>query len=248
MKTSIQNIQEKKKSNKNNNEDEEQIEKIKNNDITKNDLSELIFDLDNSNLIKLSAINSYYKYYGEEIIEIINKLSCMYLISGILKIEELLNIVILASNLDETLKLECVKCLILKKKSKKNYKLLYDLLYLSSENIPIICQIDAIKLLLLCSDFIKDSLELLINIINNLDLECEYRYKLILSFDNFEDNIPTPFPASPNPLQKINNDEFSNISTMIGKKAEKMEKNDEKMEKNDIGETHHEKNRDDENS
>ena len=169
--------------------DNEVADQIKKNEITKNELSELIFNLDNSNYIKLLAINSFYNYYGEEIIEIINKVTCMYLISGILKLEELLNIVVLGSNINETLKLECAKCLITKNKCKKNYKLLYDILHLNHEDIPITCQIESIKLLILSPDFINESLELLTTIINNLNIECEYRYKLILSFEHFENDI-----------------------------------------------------------
>lgn len=153
-------------------------------------LSESITDLSIPLEIRLKAIEKFYKEFGEiESIELINRLSIMYQMSGTK---------ILETYMYELSLNNCKIPIILKLIAAKSLCYFNSKLIVGYEALDNICKIftndslqlstpikiDAICLLMLHSSYKKQSIYYFCNIINNVNLQCDYRYKTILSLEN----------------------------------------------------------------
>ena len=145
------------------------------------------FDIETDS--RINYINTVEDF--DTLVEMSNKLICMYLISGTSLLHDYLIRLSFDSKVDIKLKLEIIKSICGKdeeKGKKENYDELDKLLGIifkgKTEMPPTPCLIDNIVYLLRSEDHIPQAIEHFKNIIRNRDLECHYRYKCISSLDN----------------------------------------------------------------
>jgi hypothetical protein len=150
-------------------------------------LSELIVDLSLPIETRIQGIEMYFANFGqEESNEIINRLSMMYTMSGTKILEKYLYAMCMKCKISTFLKITAAKSLCYFNPEKElGYKAL-DTVCKDMEDVATPCQIEAVCLLMLHTTYKKQSLQYFCNIINNLKLDCEYRYKTILSLENKE--------------------------------------------------------------
>ena len=152
------------------------IKDIKKEEI-KDDLITVIYDFTYDESVRLTSFNQYYEERSEEITEIINKLSMMYLLSHTKLLESFLNRVCLQSIIPYIYKIELAKTL-------ENYEILNTIIPFSfASNVPIPCLIDAIFTLMKSEKYIEESILYFCQVINMQKIECEYRYKTILGIE-----------------------------------------------------------------
>ena len=144
------------------------------------------FDIETDS--RINYINTVEDF--DTLVEMTNRLICMYLISGTSLLHDYLIRLSFDSKVDIKLKLEIIKSICGKdeKGKKENYDELDKLLGIifkgETEIPPTPCLIDNIVYLLRSEDHIAQAIEHFKNIIRNRDLECHYRYKCISSLDN----------------------------------------------------------------
>jgi hypothetical protein len=132
-----------------------------------------------------SLLNNYYIKYGEDqTIEIISRIATMYQFSGTKILEKYLYEICIECKLSAFLKIIAAKSLCYFDPDKElGYKAL-NAICQDMKDVATPCKIEAICLLMLHKTYKKQSLMYFCHIINNLDLECDYRYKTILSLEN----------------------------------------------------------------
>ena len=133
---------------------------------------------------RIITLEKYFKLYGEdECNEIINKLSTMYQFSGTRILQMYLYEIAVNSILSIMLKLICIKSLC-SLDNKCGYTALNTICKSESvKELPTPCKIGAVCLLMKNKDYKQESLAYFIKIINDCSLECEFRYKTILSLE-----------------------------------------------------------------
>ena len=80
------------------------------------------FELDNDT--RLEIFNDYHNETGDDILEIINKLNGMYLVSGTNLLHDFIELICKESFIEDNLKVECAKCLCLVEDTEYNYGIL----------------------------------------------------------------------------------------------------------------------------
>ena len=150
-------------------------------------LSELIVDLSLPIETRIQGIEMYFANFGqEESNEIINRLSMMYTMSGTKILEKYLYAMCMKCKISTFLKITAAKSLCYFNPERElGYKAL-DTVCKDMEDVATPCQIEAVCLLMFHTTYKKQSLQYFCNIINNLKLDCDYRYKTILSLENKE--------------------------------------------------------------
>ena len=142
------------------------------------------FDIETDS--RINYINTVEDF--DTLVEMTNKMICMYLISGTSLLHDYLIRLSFDSKVDIKLKLEIIKSICGKDEKKENYDELDKLLGIifkgKTEMPPTPCLIDNIVYLLRSEEHISEAVEHFKNIIRNRDLECHYRYKCISSLDN----------------------------------------------------------------
>jgi hypothetical protein len=160
-------------------------------DITdKNLLSEAIVDLSIQPDLRIHYIEKFYEHFGEiESLELINRLSSMYQISGTKILEKYMYDISTNCKINAFLKITTAKSLCyFNPKQVIGYQALniicekFDYEQDNSLSTPV--KIDAISLLMNNDLYKKQSLQYFCEIINNIKLDCDYRYKTILSLEN----------------------------------------------------------------
>jgi hypothetical protein len=186
-------------------------------------LDQIIFDFSMDVNVRVKAFQKYYEINKENTIELLSRLIGMYQFSGTKSIEFFLK-AICECNISSFLKLESAKSLLcfteeeedinkddseefknikyqsnievrLRNITRKTnaYKIL-DCVCNNLENLATPCKIEAVCLLMECSEYKEQSLSYFIKIIGDNNIETEYRYKVILSLehnDKYEKwNIP----------------------------------------------------------
>ena len=154
-------------------------------DADKNILSALIIDLTISLNSRIKALELFYGTFGqEECIELVNRLSTMYQFSGTKVLEKYLHEICMNSNISSLLKITIAKSIcFFDKKKDIGYQIL-DYVCKNMSDVATPCQIEAVCLLMENTDYKTQSKQYFCNIINNEKLECDYRYKTILSLEN----------------------------------------------------------------
>jgi hypothetical protein len=151
----------------------------------KESLSELILDLSLPIETRIEGIEIYFSSFGqEESNEFINRLSMMYTMSGTKLLEKYLYAMCIKCDISSFLKIIAAKSLCSFNPEKElGYKALNTVCQ-DMINVATPCQIEAICVLMLHVSYKQDSLKYFCKIINNPILECDYRYKTILSLEN----------------------------------------------------------------
>jgi len=154
-------------------------------DKDKESLTELVTDLSTPLITRISGLELFFNKFGqEESNEIINKLSMMYQFSGTKIIETYLYEICMQCKIDTFLKITAAKSLCSFYPEKEHgYKALNNVCK-DMEDVATPCKIDAICLLMLHKTYKTQSKDYFCSIINNIKLECDYRYKTILSLEN----------------------------------------------------------------
>ena len=151
-------------------------------------LSELVIDLSIPLELRINYIQQFYKQFGDiESLELINRLSSMYQMSGTKVLEKYMyEITKPESDIPIFLKIISAKSLCYFN-TKKNigYDALNTICEKFYENeLSTIIKIDAIFLLMTNTSYKIQSLTYFCQIISDIKLECDYRYKTILSLEN----------------------------------------------------------------
>jgi hypothetical protein len=160
-------------------------------DMTDNKLlSEAILDLSIQPDLRIHYIEKFYEQFGKiESLELINRLSSMYQISGTKILEKYMYDISTKCKINAFLKITTAKSLCyFNPKQVIGYQALniicekFESEQDHSLSTPV--KIDAISLLMNNDSYKKQSLQYFCEIINNIKLECDYRYKTILSLEN----------------------------------------------------------------
>ena len=157
------------------------------NSLSNKEISEIILDLSIPLSDRIKSIEYYYSIYDlEDTLEIINRLSTIYQFSGTKLLETYLFHICTQSNLSSLLKIIPAKSLCyFDMKNEIGYKAI-DSIFQNTEHICTIstpCQIESICLLMLHTSYKQKAISYFISIINNINLDCDYRYKTILSLE-----------------------------------------------------------------
>ncbi len=153
-------------------------------------LHKIIFDLSLTHTSRMKAFDMYAEEHGEEIIEVINRMCGMYSFSGATILQKFLFEICTESNVDINMRVHCGKGLASygqteeeEKLNKPGYDAL-DILCRDMEDLPVPCQVDTVCFLMNCEDYTEHCRDYFCKIINNDKIECDYRYRCILSLEN----------------------------------------------------------------
>ncbi len=153
-------------------------------------LHKIIFDLSLTHTSRMKAFDMYAEEHGEEIIEVINRMCGMYSFSGASLLQKFLFEICTESNVDINMRVHCGKGLASygqteeeEKLNKPGYDAL-DILCRDMEDLPVPCQVDTVCFLMKCEDYTEHCKDYFCKIIDNVKIECEYRYRCILSLEN----------------------------------------------------------------
>lgn len=158
---------------------------------------------------RISAMEQYYQRedIGDNAVEVINTLAGMYQMSGSRVIEQFFYSLCVSSNISSFLKVETAKNLIgyeeilasfdeqykeenineLEERNKKRKELGYNALNhvcMDLVNTPTPCRTEAITTLMECEKFEKEADTYFCTLVNDQNIECDFRYKTILSLEN----------------------------------------------------------------
>ena len=155
-------------------------------DRDKESLIELIVDLSLPIETRIQAFEIYFADFGqEESNELINRLSMMYTMSGTQILEKYLYAICVRCKISSFLKITAAKSLCyFNKTNEVGFNALNVVCKNMENDVATPCKIDTVCLLMLHPVYKKQSLKYFCQIINNLKLECDYRYKTILSLEN----------------------------------------------------------------
>lgn len=141
-----------------------------------------IFDMSIPSDVRIKVINTLHK---DVQLEYVNKLNSMYSVSGTTLIHSFItDLCGDSSTISSNLKVECAKCLCLKNiEAIENFNLLHTILK-EHHNIPIPCRVLAIIFLTKSHTFNhKLIISLFESIIKDYMIECDYKYKMIVSLE-----------------------------------------------------------------
>jgi hypothetical protein len=164
-----------------------------NNILDEDNLPSTFYDLSLDIEIRLQALNKYYNIYGQdECMEHIKKLGMMFILSGTKLIQTYLFDICMKSEINNFLKLNCAISLCsLENNNILGFEALNNVCKeLDTEKESTIatpCKIEAICILMDNKKYKKESRNYFCNIINNTELDCDYRYKTVLSLENKKD-------------------------------------------------------------
>ena len=162
-------------------------------------IKDIIFDFDYSIQNRVIAFSIWHDQPDNIILEITNKLTCMYLISGTKYIRDFFITIINTENIQDVIKIEFAKTLCSHDPSKENYDILQTTIE-QIENSPIVILIDCIIILMNSShhSHIEASLNYFIAIINNtsydihLDTELFYLWNICYHLISNQIKITSP--------------------------------------------------------
>ncbi|OUW96016.1 MAG: hypothetical protein CBD97_02045 [Pelagibacteraceae bacterium TMED237] len=176
-------------------------------------LVEIIFNMHLKKIDRIKAMEMYYEQNKENSIELINRMIGMYQLSGVTSIKDFLQTICQNENIPTIMKLEIIKGLIdyeefeeeiddddtiEEKENKKRVNLiiqeknkilqeenscLLDLICANLTEVPTPCRIEAVFLLMNYEDYKLQSIKYFIHIINDQNIDCEYRYNAILTLE-----------------------------------------------------------------
>jgi hypothetical protein len=195
------------------NDDKEQdiLEDIEIND--QSQWTNIILDNTIPNQTRLQVLEKYFEQKENDTIEIINKITGIYQFSGSKIIEKFLFLISTESNISSFLKLECAKSLLsfeeleegsdsdddenlaqiknesdlqIRERNDKRKILGFQVLNIvchSMSDMPTPCCIEAVFMLMTSDDYKEQCIEYLCSLLSDEEIDCDYRYKIILSLE-----------------------------------------------------------------
>lgn len=154
-------------------------------DPDENVLTSIIMDLSLEEKSRIKALDMYYNLKGaDETVELINKLAMMYELSGTRAIKTYLFDICKDSNISPFLKSIGATALCSKDGDNLGYKAI-DLIFPQlGEDVGTPYKIDLIKLLMKSPEYKQQARDHFFSIINDEKIDCNYRYKAILSLEH----------------------------------------------------------------
>lgn len=150
-------------------------------------ISKTIVDLSLDMDTRLEALNLHYHNFGHSnTIEIINRLSIMYQMSGTSSLKKYLAVICEKSSIDPFLKSISAKALwIFNEEDDTGYQAIKKIIPLMNKDnsIGTPYKIDFVKILMDNEKYRDEACEFFCEIISDNTLDCNYRYKCILSLD-----------------------------------------------------------------
>jgi hypothetical protein len=187
-------------------------------EIKDDSLQETIFDFTTNIETQILALERYFELFNDLTIEIISRLTGMYQFGGTKSLERLLIRVCKKCNVSPFLKLEAAKSLLsfteeeetidekdtpkmkeiktesnlkIREKNKQRkteaYKCLDCVCYCLGD-LASPCKVEAVCYLMECEDYKKQSLTYFCEVINDPLIDCDFRYKAILSLEIVKDS------------------------------------------------------------
>ena len=157
------------------------------------DLIETILDLSIEEEERLNALDKCYELSPNSVcIEIVKKLSLMYIMSGISVLKSFLSNVVLKTNIPIILKLLCAESLCeYEKNSDVGYDAVDFICSTMKKDLATPCKIQAINILIKSSikKYNLKARNYFCNIIEDDSIEEEYRYKLIMDLEKITKNV-----------------------------------------------------------
>lgn len=172
-------------------------------------LPDVIMDLQIELCDRISALNLYSTMNDNTVVELLSRINGMYQMSGIKTVEIYLYEICTASKLSSILKLSAVKALIEYEelideddseedidriKQSNIYRCDRACMALESvcsemDELPTPCRVEAIELLMSYNSSKTKANEYFISLINDTQVECEFRYKTILGIEKFSEKF-----------------------------------------------------------
>ena len=153
---------------------------------TQFNLCEVILDLSIDLDDRLKSIELFYLKFGQEqTLEIVNRLSTMYQFSGTKILEKYLCDICFNTNISSFLKITIAKSICYFDLNKEiGFKVLDHVCKHAGKTVATPCQIEAVCLLMTHQNYQIQSRDYFCSIINDEQIDCDYRYKTILSLEN----------------------------------------------------------------
>ena len=160
---------------------------------TEESLKEIIFDLDIDLDIRMKALEIYNKEYPSETFNILNLFITMFLFSQTTLLFQFLCHIAKHSNLKIEFKIEIGKCLSDYSENKQHisdgFKILCSLCdHKEFSTLTTPYKVDAICCLMKSGEYKLECENYFCNIVNDTHIECDYRYKTILSLEHKIEN------------------------------------------------------------
>lgn len=153
--------------------DEEIIQKDSTTVTEDDNLGEIILDFSNN---EQKRINAIMMCSDSERIEFITRLTGMYQMTNISVLASFLEQIVIKTDVDPLLKLECAKCL----ENKGNDSISF---ILENETVPTPCRIEAIHILMNNIKYKDIVLKHFLSFLNDLSIDCDFRYKNIIELE-----------------------------------------------------------------
>lgn len=141
--------------------------------------------------VSVRAFELYFDEFNYQAMELLTKITGMYIFSGVKSLENRLLLIVNGSTLPAIYKLEAAKALVLRNADDADLSV-KDIGYnalnavcrtFEETSIPTPVQVDALYLLMHSETHRMNSSEYFIKLTNNQVHDCEYRYKLILTLE-----------------------------------------------------------------
>ena len=189
------------------------VDEINNKEIDYDNLPTTILDLSKDLSVRMEALELYHDEKGPETTEIISRLNGMYQMSGISILEQFLCKITCNGKIDILLRFEASKALLAYKeleddieptdtdeeiqekeaenklvqmrnmKRKENSVYTLNQICLNSSTLPTPCRIECIISLLELNGYSEEVNSYFITLINDQNIDCEFRYRTILSLE-----------------------------------------------------------------
>ena len=159
--------------------------------LSQTEVGERVFDLEYPSNIRMKALLYYYTNYGTELTELINKLVGMYTFSGTRSLEQVLVDISKCDKIHIEYRFMCSKRLCQynnrlsdDSRVKLGYEILDEICSCNDYySMPTPLKLSGIFLLMPYTPFKEKSLQYFLMIISDTELDCDYRYKILLSVE-----------------------------------------------------------------
>ena len=146
-------------------------------------LQETVTDLSTPVDIRIKALEEFYKLNEDDTVELISRLNGMYQLSGVKVLEDFLFQICIRANISNFLKIETAKAMIEFGESPRASDALNHVCSNLNE-VPTPCRAEAISTLMIYEKYKDNANKYFKELIDDQEIECEFRYKTILSLEN----------------------------------------------------------------
>ena len=153
-------------------------------------LKETILDMEVPQMFRVEAFQKYVQMFPDDKLEITYKLASMYTFSsGLSLLHKYLYTLCTETQIEILLKIILVKSLLeIENKIKKNdgYKVLDTICSQLSINVPTPIRVETVRILMENAEYKSHAIMYFKEIISDMQIECEYRYKCVLDLEKLK--------------------------------------------------------------